>query len=165
MAVTERLVSGYYVNTDPPTLPKLLGEDTRRFSLGWAQTAGGMISTPEDLTKWVRAPFRTGRTSGTTKARVGESCFDFRRSTDLANPPSNPKGFGPGIFQVTDPSLGLFWGYQGSTIGYRAAYAYFPKSGLIICVFTNSQPPAAQSQVNTVLFKKFYETLKPLGKF
>ncbi len=60
--------------------------------------------------------------------------------------------------------MGLFWGYQGSTIGYRATYAYLPSSGLIICVFTNSQTAEKLNTVNTVLFPNLYATLKAAGK-
>jgi D-alanyl-D-alanine carboxypeptidase len=77
---------------------------------------------------------------------------------------SIPQAFGLGIFQATIPSLGLFWGYQGATIGYRATYAYFPTSGLIICVFTNSQAPKANDQLATVLIPTLYGTLQNFAK-
>ena len=56
----------------------------------------------------------------------------------------------------------MFWGYQGSTIGYRAAYGYFPSSGLsiILDVFTNSQVASDENTVTTVLFHSLYDTLK-----
>jgi hypothetical protein len=65
---------------------------------------------------------------------------------------------------VITPASGLFWGYEGSTIGYRAAYGYFPESGLIICVFTNSQTTAKTSTVDIVLVSTLYETLKAFAK-
>jgi D-alanyl-D-alanine carboxypeptidase len=162
--VTRRLVSGYYVNPDPPALTKLLGKDTSAFSLGWAQAAGGMISTPEDLTKWVRALLEGNvlkdKQLSELKSLVAiPGCEPIQQTS-----PDHRQGFALGLFQIDDPDLGLFWGYQGSTIGYRAAYAYFPSSGLIICVFTNSQAAAKESTVNTVLFRSLYETLKASGK-
>jgi D-alanyl-D-alanine carboxypeptidase len=163
-AVNRRLVSGYYVNTDDPGLAKLLGMDTKNFSLGWTQAAGGIIATPKDLTTWVRELFEGGVLPRKQRKELlslvaipgGEP---IKKTSD-----KHPQGFGLGIFQITAPPLGLFWGYEGSTLGYRAAYAYLPDSGLIITVFTNSQAPAAESTVNTVLFAKLYETLKCFGK-
>jgi D-alanyl-D-alanine carboxypeptidase len=55
--VNRRLVSGYYVNTDGETLKKLLGTDTKKYSLGWTQGAGGIISNPKGFDRWVRALF------------------------------------------------------------------------------------------------------------
>jgi D-alanyl-D-alanine carboxypeptidase len=157
-------VSGYYVNTDPPALTKLLGKDTSLFSLGWAQAAGGIISTPEDLTKWVRALFE-GKVLQPKQLSELKSLVAIPSGESIQETsPANPQGFALGLFQIDDPYMGRFWGYQGSTIGYRAAYAYFPSTGLIICVFTNSQATAEVSTVNTVLFQTLYDTLKSNGK-
>jgi D-alanyl-D-alanine carboxypeptidase len=162
--VAARLVSGYYVNTDPPVLEKLLGDDTSGFSLGWTQAAGGMLSTPQDLAMWVRALFEGDVLPAQQKSEL-ESLVSTQDGQSITQTfDSNPQAFGLGIFQATIPSLGLFWGYQGSTIGYRAAYAYFPTSGLTICVFTNSQPPKANDQLVTVLLQALYETLRNFGK-
>lgn len=162
--VIRRLVSGYFVNTDDPGLSQLFGQDTKEFSLGWAQAAGGMISTPADLSAWVRDLFE-----GTVLPKR-----QFRELTSLVSIPSgrpvqqascqDPSCFGLGVFQVNDPELGLFWGYEGSTIGYRAAYAYFPNSGLILTVFTNSQTSHAQNKLSSVLFPSLYKTLEHFGK-
>jgi len=163
-SIAARLVSGYYVNTDPPVLEKLLGDDTSGFSLGWTQAAGGMLSTPQDLAMWVRALFEGDVLPAQQKSELESlvSTQDGQSITQTSD--SNPQAFGLGIFQATIPSLGLFWGYQGSTIGYRAAYAYFPTSGLTMCVFTNSQPPKANDQLVTVLLQALYGTLRNFGK-
>ena len=162
--VMRRLVSGYYVNTDDPGLAKLLGQDTKDFSLGWTQAAGGIIATPQDLTTWVRDLFESNVLPPKQQRELlslvaipgGER---IKKTSD-----KHPEGFGLGIFQITAAPLGLFWGYLGSTLGYRASYAYLPDSGLIITVFTNSQAPAAENKINTVLFTTLYETLKCFGK-
>jgi D-alanyl-D-alanine carboxypeptidase len=163
-SVRQRLVSGYYVNTEPPVLTKLLGKDTSGFSLGWTQSAGGMISTPEDLTKWVRLLLE-GHVLKPKQWSELTSLITIPDGQPIAKTTvENAHGFALGLFQVTDPKLGLFWGYQGSTIGYRAAYSYFPASRVIICVFTNSQVSGAESEVNSVLFHTLYDTLKAHGK-
>jgi len=163
-SVTSRLVSGYYVNTDPPVLTNLLGADTSLYSLGWAQAAGGMVSTPQDLTLWVRDLFG-GNVLQPKQLQELESLV----STQTAQPitgtsSSDPTGFGLGVYQVTTSNLGTFWYYQGSTIGYRATYMYFPNNGLILCVFTNSQTSAEQNQISADLFPKLIATLKADGR-
>jgi D-alanyl-D-alanine carboxypeptidase len=163
-SIQSRVVAGYDVNTDDLGLSKLFNQDTSRFSLGWAQSAGGMVSTPADLTLWVRALFEGNVLPAKQHAEL-TSLVAIPSGVPIDGTSSeNPQGFALGLFEITDPPRGVFWGYQGSTIGYRAAYAYFPTSGLIICVFTNSQAPTAVSTVNTVLFNTLYDTLHSFGK-
>jgi D-alanyl-D-alanine carboxypeptidase len=163
-SVTQRLVSGYEVNTDDPGLSKLLGMDTSGFSLGWTQAAGGIISTPEDTTKWVRALFE-GNVLPPKQLKELESLVAIPSGQPIPQTSSaNPQAFGLGVFQITDPVLGLYWAYQGSTLGYRATYMYFPSSGLIISIFTNSQPSAAQNKLIANLFPSVYATLKASGR-
>ena len=162
-ATARRLVSGYYVNTDPPVTEKLIETDTSGYSLGWAQSAGGMLSTPHDLALWVRDLFE-----GNVLAPKQKSELLSVVSTKTGQPikqasPSEP-AFGLGVFQIDDPTLGLFWGYQGSTIGYRATYSYLPEPGLIICVFTNSQTTHDKNKINDLLYPAIYATLKAHGK-
>lgn len=162
-SVTQRLVSGYYVNTDDPGLSKLLGQDISKFSLGWAQGAGGMIATPEDLTKWVRALFE-GDVLPPKQLQELESLVAIPSGQPISQTSaSQPQAFGLGIFQFTDPTFGLVWGYEGSTTGYRATYLYFPKSGMIICAFTNSQTSAGENVFVKQLFPTVYATLKTAG--
>jgi D-alanyl-D-alanine carboxypeptidase len=163
-AVKRQLVSGYYVNTDDKGLEKLLGSDTKDYSLGWTQAAGGIIATPRDLTKWVRALFE-GEVLQPKQKQELKSLVAIPGAEPIEKTSSeHPAAFGLGVFQITDEALGLFWGYQGSTIGYRAVYSYFPESGAIICVFTNSQAAPDVSTVNTVLVTSLYNTLKAHGK-
>jgi D-alanyl-D-alanine carboxypeptidase len=126
--------------------------------------AGGIIATPQDMTSWVRDLFEGDVLPPKQKKELLSLVAIPGGEPIKETSAKHPQGFGLGIFQVTDPPLGLFWGYQGSTLGYRAAYAYLRDSGLIITVFTNSQAAAAVSTVNTVLFAKLYETLKCFGK-
>ncbi|MEO6964440.1 MAG: serine hydrolase domain-containing protein [Acidobacteriaceae bacterium] len=162
-SVTRRLVSGYFVNTDDPGLSKLLGKDIRGFSLGWTQGAGGIIATPEDLTRWIRALFQ-GNVLPPKQLQELESLVAIPSGNPISQTsPSQPQAFGLGIFQFTDPTFGLVWGYEGSTIGYRATYLYFPKSGMIICAITNSQISAAENLFIKNLLPAVFATLKTAG--
>lgn len=163
-SVSQRLVAGYLVNTDDPGLSKLFGKDTSGFSLGWTQAAGGMLSTPEALTTWVRELFEGNVLPAKQRSEL-QSLVAIPSGQPIAQTSaSQPQGFSLGLFQITDPTLGLFWGYQGSTSGFRAAYSYIPSSGLIITIFTNSQTTAVTNTLSTVLFPNVYNTLKAAGK-
>jgi D-alanyl-D-alanine carboxypeptidase len=159
-AVNRRLVSGYYVNTDDKDLDKLLNTDTSRYSLGWAQGAGGLVSTPLDLARWVRALFEGNVLARPQKEEL-ESLVSMQDGTRIAITSEKvPVGFGLGVGQKTNPPMGTNWFYQGSTIGYRAVFIYVPESGLIISVFTNSQAAHAVSLVDKDLAATLYNTLQ-----
>lgn len=162
--VTRRLVSGYYVNTDEPVIPNLLGTDTKNYSLGWTQAAGGLISKPTDLTRWIRELFEGDILPPQQKKEL-EKLVSIPDGVKIPNTSEKyPQAFGLGVSQMTAQPFGVFWFYNGSTIGYRAAYLYLPASGLIISVFTNSQAATAVSEVDRVLMATLYETLKRFGR-
>lgn len=161
-SIQGRVVSGYYVNNDPG-LSKLYGMDTSGFSLGWAQGAGGIVANTADLTTFMRALF-DGNVLPQTQMHELESIVSTATGQPIAQTtPSDPSGFGLGIFQILLPNFPSAWAYQGSTIGYRATYMYFPSSGLIITIFTNSQTTNAQNQITSQLYPTVYATLKNAG--
>ncbi|MGC1782792.1 MAG: serine hydrolase domain-containing protein [Acidobacteriaceae bacterium] len=161
--VTRRLVSGYAVNTDLPGLSKLYGQDVSGFSLGLAQGAGGMISTPDDLTTWTRALFEEDVLPPKQLQEL-KSLVAIPSGQPIAQTSaSQPQAFGLGVFQINDPKLGLYWAYQGTTLGYRATYMYFPNSELIVTYFTNSDTSAALNQISAQLFPAVYATLQAAG--
>lgn len=161
----DRLVKGYYVNTDDTgPLSRLLNTETSTYCLGWTQGAGGMISTPLALTAWVRDLFE-GNVFAAQQLKELETLVAIPSGEPISSTSSlQPQGFGLGLFQITLAPMGTFWGYQGSTIGYRASYAYLPSDGLIITIFTNSQTQSANNAMNTVLLPAVYNTLKTAGK-
>jgi D-alanyl-D-alanine carboxypeptidase len=163
--VNTRLVSGYYVATDDGgVLGKLLGTDTKNYSLGWTQGAGGIISNPKGFDRWVRALFEGDVLKPRQKKEL-ESLVSIPDAVKIDETSDEyPEAFGLGVFQITRQPIGCFWAYQGSTIGYRASYVYLPDSGLILSVFTNSQTTDKANELNKVLIPELYETLKKFGK-
>ena len=146
--IAKRVVAGYYENDDAG-FGKFLGRDTSGFSLSWAQGAGSIVSTPADLVAWARALYRATSLLPNEQRRELSSLISTKTAKPLAAPTAtDPAGFGLGVAQRFDPKFGTFWFYQGETLGFRAAHSYFPKTGLVVCVFANSpayrkkQPPA-----------------------
>jgi D-alanyl-D-alanine carboxypeptidase len=163
-SVMARLIAGYEVNTDDPGLAALLGKDTSGFSLGWTQAAGGIVSKPGDLATWIRALFEGSVLPPKQLAELTSLVSIPGGQPISALSGADSKGFGLGVFQISVPTMGLFWGYQGSTIGYRATYAYFPATGLLISIFTNSQTTAAANTLDSVLLQNVFQTLKAAGR-
>jgi D-alanyl-D-alanine carboxypeptidase len=149
---------------DGGALQKLLGTDTKNYSLGWTQGAGGIISNPKNVTRWVRALFEGDVLKPRQKKEL-ESLVSIPDAVKIVKTSKEyPEAFGLGVFQITRQPIGRFWAYQGSTIGYRASYVYVSDSGLILSVFTNSQTTDKANELNKVLIPELYETLKKFGK-
>jgi D-alanyl-D-alanine carboxypeptidase len=156
-SVTRREPAGYLFNTQFP-LPELLGRDVSRDTLSWARSAGGILSTTSDMTRWERALY-----SGRLLPRKQQAELKSLVSTTTGRPiartsAADPRGFGLGIAQLTDPKLGTIWFYEGESLGFRAVHAYFPKSGLIIAITLNSGVAGANDQ-SGALMKTVYDTL------
>jgi D-alanyl-D-alanine carboxypeptidase len=157
--IAKRVVAGYYENDDPG-FGKFIGKNMSGYSLSWAQGAGSIVSTPEDLTVWARALYE-----GTTllpekqKAEL-MSLVSTQTAKPLSKPTAeDPAGFGLGVAERYDAKLGAFWFYQGETLGFRAAHLYFSDSGLVVALFANSRPVEKESKLQQ-LFATVYATIK-----
>jgi D-alanyl-D-alanine carboxypeptidase len=162
-AIAQRVVAGYY-GQDDPGFGKFIGKDMTGHSLSWARGAGAIVSTPEDLTVWVRA-LHQGTTLLPEKQKSElQSLISTKTAKPLAKPTADdPAGFGLGIAERFAPTLGTFWFYQGETLGFRAAHLYFPDSDLVVAIFANSRPLEKNSKIQQ-LFSTIYGTIKARGK-
>ena len=167
-AVIGRMASGYFENRacglyEPncrrTALAPLLGLDLRTADLTWAAAAGGIVSTPRDLAKWVRGLFG-GRV--VPPAQLEEMLAAV--STETGEPqrvptPTDPRGFGLGLARLLAPGIPKpFWYYEGETLAYRAVFAFFPEDDLVLTVMTNSQPPEGEDQIGA-LMTAMYQTV------
>jgi D-alanyl-D-alanine carboxypeptidase len=157
--IAKRVVAGYYENDDPG-FAKFIGKDMTPYSLSWAQGAGSIVSTPDDLTTWSRALYEgTSLLPEKQKAEL-LSLISIKTAKPLAKPTAdNPAGFGLGVAARYTPAFGAFWFYQGETLGFRAAHLYFPKSGLVVSLFANSRPVEKNSDLQQ-LFGTIYATIQ-----
>ena len=135
--LAERLAHGY--NYNQYDNPALVGQDAQTNNLSWAGAAGGLISTSEDITKWVKALFidetildKTQKISLTRMVSVNTG-KPIKQTSE-----NEPRGFGLGVIQSYDKSIGRFWFYEGETLGYRALYMYVPCNQVIISSIFNS---------------------------
>lgn len=163
MPIAERVVAGYYENDDPG-FGGFIGKDMSGYSLSWAQGAGSIVSTPEDLTVWVRALYQGTTLLPEKQKRELLSLISTKTAKPLPKPTANdPSGFGLGVAERFDPTLGTFWFYQGETLGFRSAHLYFPDADLVVALFANSRPVEKESKLPQ-LFAKIYATIKEAEK-
>jgi D-alanyl-D-alanine carboxypeptidase len=158
-AIANRVVAGYYENDDPGFVT-LIGKNVTPDSLSWAQGAGSIVSTPEDLTVWARALYQ-GTTLLPPKQKAELlSLISIKTAKPLAKPTAaDPAGFGLGVAARYMPAFGAFWFYQGETLGFRCAHLYFPDADLVVAIFANSRPTEKNSDIPQ-LFQKIYATIK-----
>jgi D-alanyl-D-alanine carboxypeptidase len=164
-SVTKRMVSGYFASKDPDNagLQPLYGMDVLDMTMSWAQGAGGIVSMPEDVTRWSRAlyvgdllkPQQRRELMRTVSQKTGAPIDDV--SAD------DPHGFGLGVVHAFVPSMGKFWFYQGETLGYRMVYAWFPHADVVFAAGINSQPDAKEDQAGK-LMESVYNSLHAAGK-
>lgn len=164
-SVLDRMVSGYFFSRDADNagLAPLLGTDVRPYSVSWMKSAGAIVSTPEDVTRWARALY-TGPMLPPKQRAEMEELVSLKNGKPIATvSQSDPRGFGLGVAQLTTPQTGTIWFYEGMTLGYRVVHMYFPRQDAVIVFGMNSQPDSKQNSTNTLALA-VYETLHAAGR-
>jgi D-alanyl-D-alanine carboxypeptidase len=162
--ILNRMVSGYFFGhgAEFAQLAPLLGTDLRDDSLSWARGAGGIVSTPEVLTRWVRAlytgPMLAPRQRAELISLVSLKTGRPIRTTSLGD----PRGFGLGVAQMTEGLTGTTWFYEGDSMGYRMVYVYYPQQDAVIAFGLNSMPGTENKSGE--LADSLYKTLHAAGR-
>jgi D-alanyl-D-alanine carboxypeptidase len=169
-AVVQRLAHGYFENpacTDYQprdcaaswNLP-LVGRDVRAVSSSWAQAAGGAVSNPRDVNRWMRAVF-AGQVVPAKQQGEWLRMISTRTGETLAGlTAEDPRGFSLGLVQAILGPMGAHWFYEGETLGYRTLYVWFAQDDILITVQTNSQPAEGMDRLHDAVIA-IYESVKP----
>jgi D-alanyl-D-alanine carboxypeptidase len=148
-----RLVAGYFYSNDPDNrgLQPLYNTDVRPYSLSWTQAAGGIVSTPSDVTRWARALY-AGTLLPPKQLAEMKTLVSMKTGRPIAQTtPSDSRGFGLGIGEALMPQIGRVYFYEGETLGYRVTQVQLPKSGAVISVALNSQPNAKDDKIGELM--------------
>ena len=130
-----RMPAGYFYM---PGVPPLLGKPMPRLAITWTQAAGGIVSSLHDMTTWERALYQ-GQELPPVQQRQLESLVSEATGKPIHHTTAaDPNGYALGLTQVTYKPIGTVWWYRGGTLGYRFEHFYFPRTGLIIALATNS---------------------------
>ena len=163
-----QMPAGYFFDTtvanqEPPNpLAPLLGTPVPPLALTDVQGAGGIVSSLQDMTTWDRALYQ-GQELPPPQQRQLESLVSTTTGQPIpGTTPADPSGYGLGVEQVTSPSLGTVWAYEGETLGYRVVHFYFPRSGMIIALAANSDPGPGNDNLGT-LAGSVYQALQKAG--
>lgn len=174
-AVLQRVPRGLYENEDcllyqpkpctQSTLAPLIGKDMRTQNLSWAGAAGAMISTPRDLDRWIRDLFSL---RVLPKKQLDEMTAIVSEKTGLPIrdvSADDPSGFGLNLARMYAPEPGgSLWFYQGTTLGFRAIFAYWPQHDLVITAITNSQPRTGEDRFGTTVVMGAFRILQDTGQ-
>jgi D-alanyl-D-alanine carboxypeptidase len=145
--------AGYYGLSNASAF---LDEQVPPLALTWAQGAGGIVSSLQDMTTWDRALY-TGCELPAAQQRELESLISTATGQPIATTtPADPEGFGLGVVQAT-LGIGTVWTYEGQTFGYRVLHLYFPRTGLILAIAVNS---STQADTLYDLAETVYQTLQ-----
>jgi D-alanyl-D-alanine carboxypeptidase len=154
-----QMPAGYFFEAGAPPL---LGKPMPRLAITWTQAAGGIVSSLTDLTTWERALYQ-GQELPPAQQRQLESLISETTGKPISHTTTaDPNGYALGVTQLTYKPLGTVWWYRGGTLGFRVEHFYFPCSGLIIALATNS----SVNNNNDVLFAtavSVYQTLEKAG--
>ena len=150
-----RMAHGYQYNIYDN--PELVGKDVTLTNMTWAGAAGALLSTTEDVVKWVQALF-TGTLLDPSQKQKLLAIHSLQSGKPIAAvTKDDPEGFGLGVVQsygkgdVTTP----FWFYEGQTLGFRALYMYIPASNIIIACAFNSSPDGQNDHAHELLMRVY----------
>jgi D-alanyl-D-alanine carboxypeptidase len=162
--IIARMASGYFNNPDcglyepgckESTLAPLIGRDMRTADVSWAGAAGGIVSTPRDLARWIRAVF-SGKVLPPEQLKEYLSLISTKTGKPIAKvTEDDPRGFALGLVRVFKPETGAVWFYEGETLGYRTAFLFSPEDDVLVAAATNSQPSGEEDKLVPMLAKLF----------
>ncbi len=135
----------------------------RSFSRSWAQGAGAIVSTPEDVTRWCRALYEGAVLRPKQRGEMITLVSQTSGKAIAVTTPQEPRGFGLGVGAMLMPKMGRIWFYEGETLGYRMTYVYLPKQNVVFAVGLNSQPNKNEDHVGR-LMTAIYNRLHAAGK-
>jgi len=160
--VRDRMVSGYFFSHagDKSGFGSIFGRDVRDDSVSWMQAAGGIVSTPADLTRWARALYTGPILAPKQRAELFSLVSEKTGKPIAKTTASDPSGFGLGVVQTTIAEIGTVWWYQGESFGYRMIHIYFPRQDAAIAYGLNSSP---DSNDGAQLGLAIYKTLHAAG--
>ncbi|HEY1921042.1 MAG TPA: serine hydrolase domain-containing protein [Streptosporangiaceae bacterium] len=154
-----RMPAGYFFEAGAPPL---LGKPMPRLAETWTQAAGGIVSSLADLTTWERALYQGQELPPAQQHQLESLISETTGQPISSTTTADPNGYALGLTQLTYKPLGTVWWYRGGPLGYRVEHFYFPSSGLIIALATNS----SVNNNNDGLFStavSVYQTLEKAG--
>lgn len=142
---SDRLVSGYFNGTGSIT-------DVESWTLSWANSAGAIISTPEDINTYAHALYTPDLLLNSSQIQQLTSLVSIKNGQPIKQvSKSDTNGFGLGVGQIYLLGRPMYY-YQGSTLGYIFIYIYdYSNNNMLVF--------AINSTVNTPSSTGFAESI------
>lgn len=111
--------------------------DVTADNLSWGASAGAIVSNTTDLAKWAYALFH-GKV--VPESALKEMMSPVSTKTGLTVNSSH-EGYGMAVGTRINKQYGKWWGHEGTTIGYRAIFVWYPEYDITIAILANGQAP------------------------
>lgn len=138
-SIMGRLVHGYFYDEATNQNISVYNDD-----LSWAGAAGAMVSTTEDVVRWVQVLYHGVLIKPTFRERALaelESVVSMKTGQPITTvTEEDPSGFGLGVgYSYDKKTKERFWFYEGSTLGFRVMYLWQPCNDITTVVAINSK--------------------------
>lgn len=154
--VLKQMARGYSFNIYDN--PELLGRDVTENNLSWAGAAGALVSNSEDIVHWIEALFINDKILNATQRDKMHQLISTTTGKPIAGVDKNDsRGFGLGVVNMFDETIGKFWFYEGQTLGYRAVYIYVPCNQVIVVALFNSSTNGENDHSGDLLKAIYHE--------
>lgn len=158
--IKSRMAHGY--NYNQYDNPALVGKDISNNNLSWAAAAGGIVSTSEDIVKWVKALFTENIVLNKQQKHTLTQMISTKSGKPISQTTAtDPEGFALGIAQAysDDKTLNHFWFYEGETLGFRALYMYVPCNHVIIASIFNSATNHENDHAKELMINTYHQVI------
>jgi D-alanyl-D-alanine carboxypeptidase len=169
-SVLDQMASGYYFGNpcneqappcEPPPVQVLLGQDMKTTNLSQDEGGGSIIASLPDVARWIRAlfsdPLLPPRQKTELFSLVSQTSGLPIATTSLADPGAFSLGIGQAWLTATATPV---WFYQGSTLGYRAAWFRRPGDDLVVVIGLNSLATGPDNKLPS-LYATVFGILEP----
>lgn len=135
-----RMIHGYQFQDEyNPFIP--LHTDITYYNMSYAGPAAGIVSTSQDILKWVRALFTPAKVLSPQQLLKLTTFVSEKTGKNIQFlSPQDPQAFGLGIRAIYYPlsKERYAYAYEGLTLGYRAMYVYSPADKIVVTATVNS---------------------------
>lgn len=143
-AIPSRMIHGYW-NIPNAIIPinYPLDTDLTNLNVSYGSAAGAITSNTENIAQWTRL-LLDGNVLPTAQRLALETvvCEDPKTMCQLGTPiavnAQNQEGYGLGVNESYNKTLGDYWNYEGITWGYRFMWAKFNQSDVVVAASANS---------------------------
>lgn len=157
--VTDRMASGYFVAAAMPEMASFEKDDIKLADMSWGGAAGAIVSSPDQVNRWVRALFSGPVLDDAARAELTEVVSMTTGKTIGKTSEAEPHGFGLGVSGFT-ASIGSGWTYEGESMGFRTLYVYLPEKDLVATIALNSGAEGEADHAGQVLLQILQAALK-----